>query len=168
MSKRVPPGEKPFSPVDAALVRGVLNPVQPPAPSASPGAQPVIQPPVQNILPTNEAKNKPSASGEVSRVLRTEKLNREKTFLLTSSEEWELERLVGDMAGRLRTPLKASHVLRAAVILLQHAGDDLVKQCERIGTIKRPANGDIVALTAFDHYLAEVLHSALRNARPFR
>jgi hypothetical protein len=25
----------------------------------------------------------------------------------------------------------------------------------------------MVALTAFDHYLAEVFHAALRNSRPF-
>jgi hypothetical protein len=97
-----------------------------------------------------------------------EKLTHEKRVLLTPTEEWEWERLVRDIAAELRTPLKSSHVLRAAVILLRHAGEELVKQSRRVGPLKRPPNNDPIALAGFEHYLAEVIDSALRNAPPLR
>jgi len=43
----------------------------------------------------------------------------------------------------------------------------LVKQSRRVGPLKRPPNNDVLALAAFDHYLAQVIDSALRNTKPF-
>jgi hypothetical protein len=97
-----------------------------------------------------------------------EKLSHEKRVLLTPTEELEWERLVRDIAAELRTPLKSSHILRATVILLRHASEELVKQSRRVGPLKRPPNNDPIALAGFEHYLAEVIDSALRNAPPLR
>jgi hypothetical protein len=97
-----------------------------------------------------------------------EKLTREKRLLLTPTEEYELDRLVSDMALQLGTQLKASHVLRSLVMLLRHASEEVLKQGRRVGPLKRPPNHDLLGLAAFEHYLAEVIDSALRNAAPFR
>jgi hypothetical protein len=97
-----------------------------------------------------------------------EKLSREKRVLLTATEDRELERLVADMAAELGTALKASHVLRATVSLLDHAREELVKQSRKVGPIKRPANNDPAALAAFEHFLAQVVEVAIRNTRPLR
>ncbi len=167
MAKRIPPGEKPFSPVDEALVRGVLNPVSPVAELGTPQTE-SRRSPVQKLVDIPRKSDTPAATSETSESSELERLTREKRVLLTSTEEWELERLIGDIAAKLRTPLKSSHVLRAAVMLLRHASDELVKQSQRIGPLKRPPNGDIIALTAFEHYLAELIDSALRSTRPFR
>jgi hypothetical protein len=113
-------------------------------------------------------KDAPPSTAETLRSRELEKLTREKRVLLTATEEWEFERLISDIGAKLQTPLKASHVLRAAVMLLRHASEELMKQSQRIGPLKRPPNGDIVGLTAFEHYLAELVDSALRSTRPFR
>ena len=36
-----------------------------------------------------------------------------------------------------------------------------------LSRIKRPPNGDMIALAAFEHYLAQVIDVSLRNSRPF-
>ena len=162
MAKRAPPHETPYRPVDDALVRAVLNP-EPAAPD--PGE---YHPPAPPKLVGIQGRKDAQPAPEPPAAPAAEKLTREKRVLLTPTEEWELDRLVADMAAQLRTPLKPSHVLRAVVTLLQHAGDELVKQSRRVGPLKRPANNDAVGLAAFEHYLAQVIDSALRNAAHFR
>ena len=86
-------------------------------------------------------------------------------MLLTESEEDTLERLVKDMGKRLGTPLKLSHVLRATISLLMHSQDELLKQSEKMGRLKRPPNNDPVALATFEHNLARILDRAIRGSR---
>lgn len=177
MAKRVPPDEKPYRPLDDALVRSVLAPearpgaAQPRAASQAPGPTPVVSPdagqtPRQKILRLAERRGEVDQAVDEAPAL--EKLSREKRVLLTATEDRELERLVADMAAGLGTALKASHVLRATVSLLDHAREELVKQSRKVGPLKRPPNNDPAALAAFEHYLAQVVEVAIRNTRPLR
>jgi hypothetical protein len=175
MGKRVPVDEKPFNPVEAALIRSVMA-EEPPPPE--PLAR--ITPPLIgdiHLAKENEAQE-PNGNTQL-RLLRREitpspqalpdgKLNREKRVLLTQPEERELERLVNRLAGELSTPVKLSHLLRACVTLLRHAEDQIADQARQAGPLTRPSNGDPVALADFEHRLARILSAAFRDATRIR
>jgi hypothetical protein len=166
MAKRVPPHEKPYRPLDEALVRAVINPSL----TSTDAKQALDQPPQAAAVPLLSIRGGRALqpAPEVAPAPKIEKLTREKRVLLTPTEEVEFERLAMEVAAQLRTQLKPSHLLRAAIMLLRHAKDELVNQSRRVGPIKRPANSDIMALTTFEHFLAELFDSALRNTTPFR
>jgi hypothetical protein len=88
--------------------------------------------------------------------------------MLSRREERNIERLVDRMADQLRTTVKLSNVLRAAVSVLLHAEEELIRKLESIKTLERPANSDAVALAQFEHQLAMALSQALRDAPPLR
>lgn len=174
MAKRVPPDEKPYRPVDDALVRSVLNP-QPmlseedqesgstePQPSprttAETGTPKVLTLPRRKSEPEEERERKPEP----------ERFTREKRFLLTPSEDKQIDRLVAEIAENLGTAIKPSHMIRAMTTLLCHASDELIKQSRRVGPIKRPPNGDTTALAAFEHYLSQLIDTAVRNSKPLK
>lgn len=174
MAKRVPPDEKPYRPVDDALVRSVLNP-QPmlseedqetgstePQPSpmttAETSTPKVLSLPRRKSEPEEERERKPEP----------ERFTREKRFLLTPSEDKQIDRLVAEIAENLGTAIKPSHMIRAMTTLLCHASDELIKQSRRVGPIKRPPNGDTTALAAFEHYLSQLIDTAVRNSKPLK
>src|SRR2546426_8895650 len=103
MGKRAPADERPFNPVEAALVRSVLA-QEPPPPEGSMVA--VRTPAVTEELPGKDSAQVDSASRPkmLRRLqLRTpipqpDKLNREKRVLLTQAEEREVERVVARLA----------------------------------------------------------------------
>ncbi len=164
MAKRVSPEEKPWNPVEAQLAHDVLRPA---APATVRIAEPPA-PPASRVVSIDAHRETPPVepkaddNGEAKEL---EKLSREKRVLLTESEEDTLEQLVKDMGKRLSTPLKLSHVLRAATSLLLHSQDELLKQSEKMGRLKRPANNDPVALATFEHNLARILDRAIRGSR---
>lgn len=175
MAKRVPPDEKPYRPLDDALVRSVLAPDTGAAAlqqrSASPASRPVLVTGAKaGQLLGRKALCLAERAGQAGQATEEapslERLSREKRVLLTATEDRELERLVADMAAGLGTPLKASHLLRATFSLLDHAGEELVKQSRKVGPVKRPPNNDPAGLAAFEHYLARVVEVAIRNTRP--
>jgi hypothetical protein len=175
MGKRVPVDEKPFNPVEAALIRSVMA-EEPPLP------EPIVRrtPPSMGeiyLAKENEAQE-PNGNTHLE-LLRREispspqrvpdgKLNREKRVLLTQPEERELERLVNLLAGELFTSVKLSHLLRACVTLLRHAENQIVDQARQTGPLTRPSNGDTVALADFEHRLARILSAAFRDAAQIR
>jgi len=174
MGKRVPEDEKPFNPVEAALVRSVLA-EEPPA------AEPIARLGLPSIGLRNASENeKQDLNGyELKKSPRREptsdphvllegKLNREKRVLLSQPEERELERLVNRVAGELSTPVKLSHLLRACVTLLRHAEDQIADQARQAGPLTRPSNGDPAALAEFEHRLARILSAAFRDAERLR
>jgi hypothetical protein len=172
MGKRAPADEKPFNPVEAALVRSVMAPEPPPEAPAV-----VVRPPaVPQDLPV---KDPPETDGATrpkllrSLQLRTptpqpDKLNREKRVLLTQAEEREVERVVASIAEELSTPVKLSHLLRACVTLLRHAEEQIVDQARQTGSLTRPSNGDPAALAEFEFRLAQILSAAFRDAARLR
>lgn len=92
---------------------------------------------------------------------------REKRVLLTPQEEQALEDLVGGLARTLRTSLKTSHVLRAAIAALLRAEDDLLRQARTIGPLTRPPNGSASAIASFERALADLIVCALTANRGF-
>lgn len=175
MAKRVPPDEKPYRPVDDALVRSVLNPKPLPAEGEQPepsestppqATRPEAASDTPKVLTLPRRRTEPEEERE--RKPEPERFTREKRFLLTPSEDKELERLVADVADHLGTAIKPSHMIRAMTTLLCHVGDELIKQSRRVGPIKRPPNGDTAALAAFEHYLSQLIETAVRNSKPLK
>lgn len=171
MAKRVPPSDKPYEPVNAALAQSVLQhrPLEGGAPSPAPPPSTPAPRKVAEVRepgPAEDAGDGKPAEDETEQVPKFERLDREKRLLLSKSEEREFERLVSEMAEQLGTPLKPSHVLRAVMTLLLNADEELAKQCGKVGFLKRPPNGDLAALAVFEHSMARIIDIAFRNTKP--
>lgn len=176
MAKRVSPEEKSFNPVADRLALETLRPslavetspaaanldASPPAPA--PNRVVKISDHRDPVQEQPKAADKAPKTGEAE---TPEKLSREKRMLLTESEEDILERLVKDMGKQLKTPLKLSHILRATTLLLVHSRDELMKQSEKMGGMKRPPNNDPAGLATFEHNLARLIDRAIRGTRVF-
>jgi hypothetical protein len=178
MGKRAPADEKPFNPVEAALVRSVLaNDLPPPEPTAPALSSVPLLPQLSPAEQTKDGERK-TDGGPHSKPLRRlqlrtpvpqpEKLNREKRVLLTQAEEREIERLVSRVAAEVSTPVKLSHLLRACVTMLRHAEDQIADHARHAGTLMRPSNGDPAALADFEYRLAQILSAAFRDAERLR
>src|SRR5262249_58385352 len=133
-----------------AAVAGSVRTEEPQRPAAPAPAGPAPAG-VKGVIASAEPVNGDTAQGQgdpggAAEEPGLEKMSREKRLLLTPSEEREVERLGADMASHLKTPLKTSHVLRATVTLLRHAGDELLRQSRRVGPPKRPPNNHTLAL----------------------
>jgi hypothetical protein len=177
MAKRVTQDERPYRPVEEALVRAVMSPqeAEPIVETDSPeGVQPTG-------VPLEATRPEPSVSETIvpevqsngrvvvqTPTVTVEKLTREKRVLLSASEEREIEQLVSRIAGELGTPVKLSHMLRAYMILLLHAENEIMKRARQAAPLHRPPNGDPVALAGFEQRLAQILSLAFREALPLR
>ena len=174
MAKRVPQDEKPYRPVQEALVRAVMN-HQGTEHDAAP-ADVAGRPATDGLLETltvppgaEEVVGESQRGNQVAVQMPTiEKLTREKRVLLTFSEEREIDRLVARVAEELATPVKLSHLLRAYMTLLLHAENEITRRARQAVPLHRPPNGDPVALAQFEHRLAQMLSAALRDAPPLR
>src|SRR5215475_8460362 len=174
MGKRVAPDERPYRPVEEALVRSVLDPQEDSSIGELPRANGLPQ--VSRPLDTDAVAGIPrqgilagiQGNGHDSGPTTAEKLSREKRVLLTLAEEREIERLVARVAEELATPVKLSHMLRAYMTLLLHAEGEITKRARLTGPLHRPPNGDAVALARFEHQLAKILSAAFRDAPPLR
>lgn len=175
MAKRVSPEEKTWNPVEDRLAQETLRPTlaveTAPAPAAAPSPAPAPNRVVKisdHREPAHQVEQKAEElAPKKAEAEPVEKLSREKRMLLTESEEDMLERLVKDMGKQLKTPLKLSHILRATTVLLMHSRDELLKQSEKMGGMKRPPNNDPVALATFEHNLARLIDRAIRGSRVF-
>src|SRR5712692_11824830 len=103
MGKRAPADERPFNPVEAALIRSVLAP-EPPLPEAP---MVTVRPPALTEESPREGSSHADgmARPKLLRGLQlqtpipqADKLNREKRVLLTQAEEGEVERVVARLA----------------------------------------------------------------------
>lgn len=94
------------------------------------------------------------------------RLSREKRFLLSPDEEDRIEDLVRNLARELQTPLKLSHLVRAAVALIARSQSELVGAARANGHVTRPSNGDTSGLSRFEAEVAKLLDRAMRLARP--
>jgi hypothetical protein len=177
MAKRVPVDEKPYNPVEEAVVRAVLLGERAGNDAAEQERVEVAQ---QTAIPPQEITREETASrAKVVAMLKSEKIPqslphafakgkqaREKRVLLTYPEERRIELLVYRLAIELSTPVKLSHVLRACVTLLQHAENEIAERARRAAPLTRPPNGSAEALADFEHRLAQLLLEALRKAPP--
>ena len=177
MAKRVSQDERPYRPVEEALVRAVMHHEE-----AELGVETVeIEGSQRTNGPSKAAPDELSVREKVSPMIQGndqmavqtptvtgEKRTREKRVLLSASEEREIEHLVSRIAEELGTPVKLSHVLRAYMTLLLHAEDEILKRARQAAPLHRPPNGDPVALASFEQRLAQILSSAFRETLPLR
>ena len=175
MGKRVPQDERPYRPVEEALVRAVISHQVEESvsePSDTVGPHKTNGPAVATLVDTSRAREESPASpldrNEIVQVPAIEKFTREKRVLLTFSEEREVERIVARIAEELGTPVKLSHMLRSYMALLLHAENEIVKRARQAGPLHRPSNGDPIALIRFEERLAQILSAAFRDAPPIR
>jgi hypothetical protein len=175
MAKRTSLAEEPYNPLDPLLAQSVITGGSVVQEGQRPsevkggrgnGTEPLGQhSPALNArivaMPGPARLENPEHDG-------TERRCREKRVMLSRSEERQIERLVDRMADELKTSLKLSHVLRAAVSVLLHAEEELVRRLQSIEPLERPSNWDQVGLAQFEHGLAKLVSQALREAPPLR
>jgi hypothetical protein len=179
MAKRREPGQKEYNPLDDArgrlpietdLIRAVTSPV----PAAAP---PVIDPPAQAppIAPAAAAsappppvtpiyEERPEPPRHAPRKFTLEKLTAYNKFLTTPTEKLELDRLAARVSGALGVSVKSSQLIRACLVLLLRAENQIIRRAEGYPPFKRPSNTEAVALAEFDQLLAEILSHAFRDA----
>ena len=90
--------------------------------------EPILPTPITNQLPPQPIISQPV--GEQSNVL--------KQFSLTPSTDRTLKRLVSIYSNAASLDLKASEVLRAVLVALEHAIPELEREAAQIGPLKRP------------------------------
>lgn len=90
--------------------------------------EPILPTPITNQLPPPLISTKPM--GEAANVLRQ--------FSLTPSTDRTLKRLVTIYSAATNLDLKASEVLRAVLVALEHAVPELEREAGQIGPLKRP------------------------------
>jgi hypothetical protein len=148
MAKRAPKDEKPFNPIESALVERVASRVLSqdsrgevlgPQPTATLLSGPIGQP----------APRRPP---------------REKRVLLSWEEELALQRLLDQLTETLQTPVKLSNALRSCLILLRHAQAPIVEYAGRRGSLVRPANNDQTGIALFEQRLAAIFLDAFGAA----
>ena len=144
MAKRVPKDEKPFNPIESALVERVASrvPVQ-----DTRGEMPAATLQSESV-PQPVSKRPP----------------REKRVLLSWEEELALQRLLDQLTETLQTPVKLSNALRSCLILLRHAQAPIVQYAARRGSLVRPANNDQTGIALFEQRLAAIFQEALNTA----
>jgi len=146
MAKRAPKDEKPFNPIESALVERVAR--------ASGRDHAVVAvsdsgPNATLVMDTQPAVRRPP---------------REKRVLLSWEEELALQRLLDQLTETLQTPVKLSNALRSCLILLRHAQGPIVHAAARQGSLVRPANNDQTGIALFEQRLAAIFQAGFTNA----
>lgn len=152
MAKRAPVDEKPFRPLDVSLLNSVVQ--HTPAASAS---EPVPRP---APMPVHRESPRPG----VVMVPALEKLESERRILFSRQESQALDRLINNLAWRLRAQVKVSHLIRALVGLVIRAERQVDQRAAERGPLVRPPNSDLAAIAKFEDDLAAILENALRDA----
>jgi hypothetical protein len=150
MAKRAPKDEKPFNPIESALVERVSSRL------ALPGERNALRS-EGNVAGT--AVEEPPAADPMPK-----RPPREKRVLLSWEEELALQRLLDQLTETLQTPVKLSNALRSCLILLRHAQGPIVDQAGRQGTLVRPANNDQTGIALFEQRLAAIFQAGFSTA----
>jgi hypothetical protein len=143
MAKRAPKDEKPFNPIESALVERVASRMSTHETLAA-------------VLP--EIAEPPASQAFIKRPPR------EKRVLLSWEEELALQRLLDQLTETLRTPVKLSNALRSCLILLRHAQGPIVEFAARQGSMVRPANNDQTGIALFEQRLAAIFQAGFGAA----
>lgn len=169
MARRVPSDEKPYSPVQAALVEAVVRGGgEEAAPNASPDLRPVEPQRVVQLPASTRRSRKEKEQGPSKAEVPRDRLEREKRVLLSRSEEVAIGELVQRLSACGTSGLKFSHLLRASVLLLRHCEQELVERVKRAENLMRPPNDNALALAEFEHRVAQEFASAIRASPPLR
>lgn len=148
MAKRAPKDERPFNPIESALVERVAS-------RASVRDAGVA---IEEIAPTATLVTEPAQQPVVKRPPR------EKRVLLSWEEELALQRLLDQLTETLQTPVKLSNALRSCLILLRHAQGTIVESAAKQGSLVRPANNDQTGIALFEQRLASIFQAGFTTA----
>lgn len=124
---------------------------------AKPLTKPQRQSSVSNMLdvavgaaalskPSSQESTAPtSIANELTSLPKRNKTNGEPTnihrqFILTNSTDETLKKILSIYSKATGVDLKASEVMRAVLIALEHAAPELDREAARIGRLKRPKN----------------------------
>lgn len=170
MARRAPDDEKPFRPLDVSILSSVVQhaPEENRATAPTEPARKVIDLPAHTTSLRPIPQPLPTVAPAVSAVPSIYRLEQERRILFTREECQALDRMIINLAVRLRTQVKVSHVFRALTMLLLHAETQIDQRAGERGTLVRPSNGDLAALHQFDREIAQILAHALRDAGPPR
>jgi hypothetical protein len=179
MARRKDPGRKEYNPLDDArgrlpidqdLIRDVVSDRQQPAPAPALREEKPHVAILTGAQATVTAQEVPAPEPErrEGRGIEVEKLTAYNKFLTTPREKLELDRLAAHVSGALGVSVKSSQLIRACLVLLLRAENEVMRRAERMPRIKRPSNTEAVALAEFDQTLADVLSQAFRDAFPPR
>jgi len=168
MAKRSPVDEKPFRPLDVAVLNSVVRHAASTGASApaAPASSPPSEPPQKIAEFSPSATNTRTSQVAVTPLPVLHRLDQEKRILFTREETQAMDRLVNNLAVRLRAQVKVSHVVRALTTLLRHAESRVDQRAGERGPLIRPPNGDFGALQRFEREIAGILAAALRDAGP--
>lgn len=148
MAKRAPTDEKPYNPIESALVKRVSSRSAPvPEPRDEMTSVGVLEP---------EAAPLP--------VELPQKPGREKRVILSWEDEIAVQQLLDELSQTLRTPIKLSNALRSCVILLRHAQEPITKKASRARSFVRPPNNDLTAIALFEQRLAGIFQAGIRES----
>jgi hypothetical protein len=98
--------------------------------STPPKREPTTPIPIANEIPPRPIQN--NTTGEPANIHRQ--------FILTESTDETLKKLVGIYSKATSIDLKASEVMRAVLMALEHAAPELEREAAHIGRLKRPKN----------------------------
>lgn len=163
MARRAPVDEKPFRPLDISVLSSVLQHT----PEARAGEVRSLPRVIEVSVPTPQRDTSPSsppATAPGATIPEVPRFDQEKRILFTRDETLAIDRLINNLAARLRTQVKVSHVLRALTTLLLHAESEVDKRAGECGVMVRPSNGDYAALKKFEQEIARILARAIRDA----
>jgi hypothetical protein len=180
MAKRAAPDEQPFRPLlDAGLVSAAIaNQATQGVSTSQNAAQKVVDLPRSETIrrieshrtesPDAQPKEFGGGTRERGPQPRLEKFDNEKRILFTESETHSIDRLVNNLATRLKSQIKVSHLVRAIVALLLNAQGEIDKRAGEAEPLVRPPNGDSQAMQRFERQIAAIIGAALRDAGPIR
>jgi hypothetical protein len=180
MAKRAAPDEQPFRPLlDAGLVAAAIaNQATQGVSTSQNAAQKVVDLPRSETMRRIEPHRTEAHEAQPKEFEREgrgrgpqpilEKFDKEKRILFTESETHSIDRLVNNLATRLKSQIKVSHLVRAIVALLLNAQGEIDKRAGEAEPLVRPPNGDSQAMQRFEREIAAIIGAALRDAGPIR
>lgn len=193
MAKRAPKEEKPFRPLEAALIHNVMmhssleesadslessepseysvvevgEVIQKAAPPAKPEAplmQVVPKKVDQHIQAARAVMQAPIAEQPIDETFY-ERKEKEKRFLVSATEEAELNQLVTTLAKELGCTLKLSHIVRACMKAVLNSKDEIIVKAKDNPALIRPANGDLAGIDRFDTELAKMVIAGIKRGQ---
>lgn len=169
MARRSPVDERPFRPLDTAVLNSVVKHDRAAA-VAGAGNRPLVYTAAaetaRTVVEASPIVSARPPAGAASAIPIGQRLDQEKRILFTRAETQAIDRLVNNLAGRLNAQVKVSHIIRALSTLLLHAEGELDKRATERGPLARPSNGDFAALQRFEREIATLVCHALRDAGP--
>lgn len=165
--------EEAYNPVGDALAKEVMALGRKPRPAPSPRLAEQPTPPVTthaapNVVQHPRAETTPALPSRQPQTAERLSSNSPLRVLLPSQESDDFALLVNNLARRLGTRVKSSHVLRACIRSLLRAEEHLLRRAEKVGRMTRPPNNDALALAEFEDTLTDLIDSALHETTPRR